>query len=111
MAKLLTADQVRTLRYKIYPFIKKPEFAGKTLDKICQTEGGIKYLDWLLGQSWVYATTCTEIVGYLNTCYKQQWDALDDDPPSRSNKRGRNIVEEMERDENIRDIRPEMEDE
>jgi hypothetical protein len=39
---------------------------GKTLDAIAQNDKGLKYLDWLIGQDWVYGRTKAALESYLN---------------------------------------------
>ena len=47
------------------PFPKSDHF-GKTLDKIAETDKGLRYLDWLRGQKWTYGRLKVAIDTYLS---------------------------------------------
>lgn len=41
------------------------KYTGKTIDKIAETDEGLKYLDWIVGQDWLYDGTREAIKVYL----------------------------------------------
>lgn len=46
--------------------IRFGEHNGKTLDKIAESDKGLKYLDWLRGQAWLQDPLKTHLTNYLN---------------------------------------------
>ena len=42
------------------------KYRGQKLDEIAQTDEGLKYLDWLIGQDWVQAPLKTALEAYLS---------------------------------------------
>ena len=56
------------------------EYKGQSLDKIAQTDKGLKYLDWLRDQTWVYPETKEMLEIYLGdkTIQKELERILDD---------------------------------
>lgn len=59
MTKKLTFDDVQDVRL---PFGKHK---GKTLDAIAETDDGLKYLDWLVGQDWLKGDLRNCVEAYL----------------------------------------------
>jgi len=45
--------------------MKFGKYAGKTLDEIAQTDEGLKYLDYLYGQTWLMAETRDALATYI----------------------------------------------
>lgn len=46
--------------------IRFGEHYGKTLDKIAESDKGLKYLDWLRGQAWLNDPLKSHVLNYLN---------------------------------------------
>jgi hypothetical protein len=42
------------------------KYKGKAIDKISETDDGLKYLDWLNGQEWLTDPLKTHVVNYLS---------------------------------------------
>lgn len=52
----------KTAKSVTMPFGK---FKGLTLDKIAETDAGLKYLDWLAGQNWLKENLSVPLGVYL----------------------------------------------
>ncbi len=59
MTKRLTFDDVKDVPL---PFGKHK---GQTLDEIAETDDGLKYLDWLVGQHWLRGDLRNCVEAYL----------------------------------------------
>jgi len=46
--------------------MKFGKYAGKTLDEIAKTDEGLKYLDYLYGQTWLTAETRDALTAYVS---------------------------------------------
>lgn len=46
--------------------IRFGNYKDKSLDKIAETDDGLKYLDWLLGQNWLRDLARMHITYYLS---------------------------------------------
>jgi uncharacterized protein (DUF3820 family) len=53
----------KAAKQHVLPFGK---FRGKTLDEIAESDDGLRYLDWLRGQSFVGSVTATWLRIYLD---------------------------------------------
>lgn len=61
-------------RKHVIPFGK---FKGQEIDKIAETDAGLKYLDWLNGQAWVNGPLKNCLVAYLtDPTIKKELDAI-----------------------------------
>lgn len=55
----MTAPDFKAAAAFRMPFGK---FQGMNLDKIAETDEGLRYLDWVIGQSWL-GTQCKVLIG------------------------------------------------
>jgi uncharacterized protein (DUF3820 family) len=62
MADQPTAFQLRRAANHRLHFGK---YRGQTIDNIAETDEGLLYLDWLIGQSWVHEMTRIALEVYL----------------------------------------------
>lgn len=57
--------------------IKFGKYKGVTLDDIASTDEGLKYLDWLNGQTWLNDPLKKHVVNYLSDpSIRKELDAL-----------------------------------
>lgn len=57
---IITFDQARNYILKFHP-----KYAGMTLDQVAKYNDGLRYLDYIVGQSWLHQDTRDHIKVYL----------------------------------------------
>lgn len=65
--------------FKVAQKIRMPfgKYVGFTLDSIAESDEGLKYLDWLNGQTWLAQPFKTHVVAYLSDpTIKKELDAI-----------------------------------
>ena len=59
----MASPQFKAAQQCVIPF---GTYTGETIDKIAESDDGLKYLDWLRGQAWLKDPLKTHVLNYLN---------------------------------------------
>lgn len=74
-------DLSKHINVDTYPDIVWPfgQFKGQTLAQIAETDRGLRYLDWVIGEKWLKNPLKGEVEAYLEKFQKDRWEELLED--------------------------------